>query len=85
MVDAEHLFPIQLVTFMKKKGYNVEATNIGTICTWRRASDECGLSSLTRSKYNYCPLNMILDELMPWHRKSYNLHCWKSTGMYFET
>ena len=35
MVDAEHLFPIQLVTFMKKKGYDVEAINIETICNWR--------------------------------------------------
>jgi len=72
VIDAQHLFSIKLVEFMKKKGYNEEATYIETICNWRRASDERGLSSLKRSKYNYCLLNMILDELMPWHRESYN-------------
>ena len=72
VVDAERLFSTQLVAFMKKKGYNVEATYIETICNWRRASDERGLSSLTRSKYNYNLLNMILDDLMPWHKESYN-------------
>jgi len=71
-VDAERLFSIKIVEFMKKKGYNEEAKYIETICNWRRASDEHGLSSLKRSKYNYCLLNMILDELMPWHRESYN-------------
>jgi len=72
VVDAERLFSTQLVEFMRKKGYTVEATYIETICNWRKASDERGLSSLTRSKYNYNLLNMILDELMPWHRESYN-------------
>ena len=72
VIDAERLFSSQLSTFMRKKGYDVEATYIETIHNWRRASDECGLSSLMRSKYNYCLLNMILDELMPWHKETYN-------------
>jgi len=72
VIDAERLFSTKLVDFMKKKGYNEEAKYIETICNWRRASDERGLSSLTRSKYNYTLLNMILDELMPWHRQSYD-------------
>ena len=72
VIDAERLFSSQLSTFMRKKGYDVEATYIETIHNWRRANDERGLSSLMRSKYNYCLLNMILDELMPWHKESYN-------------
>ena len=59
--------------FMRKRGYNTEANYIETVCNWRRAGDERGLSSLLRSKYNYYHmLNMILDELMPWHKQQYN-------------
>ena len=69
MIDAERLFSCDILNFMRKKGYNVEAKYIDTI---RRAGDERGLSGLQRSKYNYTMLNSILDELMPWHRQSYN-------------
>lgn len=72
VVDAEHLFNPQLSAFMRKKGYDTEAKYIETILNWRRAGDECGLSSLLRSKYNYNMLNMMLDELMPWHKQMYN-------------
>ena len=72
VIDAERLFSPQLSAFMRKKGYDTEATYIETVCNWRRAGDERGLSSLLRSKYNYGMLNMILDELMPWHKQQYN-------------
>ena len=42
------------------------ATGIG------HASDGRGVSQLDRCKYNYQMLNYILDELMPWHRRSYD-------------
>ena len=72
VVDAERLFRPQLSKFMTKKGYNVEARYIDTVLNWRRAGDERGVPSLLRSKYNYQMLNMMLDELMPWHNHTYN-------------
>ena len=72
IIDAEHLFSPKLSAFMKRKGYDVEANYIDTVCNWRRACDERGLSSLQRSKYNYNFLNMILDKLVPWHKQSYD-------------
>ena len=72
VIDAERLFSPELSSFMRNKGYNVEAKYIETVFNWRRSSDERGLSSLQRSKYNYNFLNMILDELMPWHKESYD-------------
>lgn len=70
--DAEILFSESVQNFMEKKGYTYEAKYIKTIKNWRRACDERGLSSLQRSKYNYELLELILDELMPWHRTSYD-------------
>ena len=72
MIDVERLFSPELSGFMRNKGYDVEAKYIETVFNWRRASDERGLSSLQCSKYNYNFLNVILDELMPWHKESYD-------------
>jgi len=44
VIDAERLFSAS--AFMQKKGYETEAKYIETVCNWRRAGDECGLSSL---------------------------------------
>ena len=57
---------------MTSKGYHFEAKYIRTILNWRRASDERGLSERERSKLNYELLNMILDDLMPWHTQKYD-------------
>ena len=57
---------------MSKKGYKYEEKFVRTVRNWRRACDERGLSSLQRSKFNYQLLNLILDELMPWHTKRYD-------------
>ena len=72
MVDAERLFNPDLVVFMGEKGYKFEANYLETIWNWRRACNERGLSELQRSRYNYKFLNMILDEVMPWHRDDYD-------------
>ena len=64
--DAEILFSDGVESFMRKKGCDY-AKYIGTIKNWRRACDERGLSSLQRCKFNYQMLELILDELMPWH------------------
>ena len=64
VVDAECLFS-------PKQGYDYEARYITTI-NWRRASDERGLSSLQRCKYNYQFLQMILADLMPWYNDTYD-------------
>lgn len=70
--DAEILFSEGVQKFMRKKGYDYEAKYISTIKNWRRACDERGLSSLQRCKFNYQMLQLILDELMPWHSKYYD-------------
>jgi len=57
---------------MIDKGYQFEATYIQTIWNWRRVGDERGLKERQRSKYNYVLCNMILDELMPWHKDKYD-------------
>ena len=66
VVDAEHLFHPDLAAFMEEKGYHYESR---VIWNWRRAGDECGLSELQRSKFNYQLLNMIL---MPWYKETYD-------------
>ncbi len=72
VIDAERFFNADLATYMHGKGYDYEANYIQTIGNWRRACDERGLSELQRSKFNYQFLNMILDELMPWHKEFYD-------------
>ena len=72
VVDAERLFSPKLAAFMYRKGYVYEAKYIDTIWNWRRACDERGLSELDRSHFNHEFLNLILDELIPWHRESYD-------------
>lgn len=52
---------------MLKKGYKFEERLIRTVANWRRACDERGLSELQRCKFNYQLLNLLLDDLMPWH------------------
>ena len=72
VVDAERLFSPKLAAFMDKKGYSFEAHYIKTVWNWRRASDERGLCSLERSRFNYQFLNMILKDLMPWYKEFYD-------------
>ena len=72
VIDAERLFNPDLAAFMGQKGYDYEAGYIQTVWNWRRACDERGLNELQHSKFNYQFLNMILDELMPWHKELYD-------------
>lgn len=72
MVDAERFFGPELAQFMRRKGYNYEATFVETIGNWRRACDCRGLSELQRCQYNHKFLNLILDELMPWYSETYD-------------
>ena len=60
---------------MHRKGYAYEARFIQTICDWRRACDNRGLTELQRCRFNYQLLNLVLDELMPWHTERYDLSC----------
>lgn len=72
VVDAERLFSPELAAFMRRNGHNYEARYIETIWNWRRACDHRGLSELERCQFNYTFLNLILDELMPWHQHQYD-------------
>ena len=58
---------------MQRKGYLYEEKYTQTLWNWRRACDERGLSELQRCKFNHQFLNLILDELMPWHVDNYDL------------
>jgi len=60
-----------LADFMSNKNYQFEANYIRAIWNWRRAGDERGLSEREHSKFNYQLLNMLLDDLMPWHKQMY--------------
>ena len=82
--DAERMFSMELAQFMASKGHCYEAKFIQTICNWRRGCDERGLTELQRSKYNYQFLNLILDELMPWHHESYDFGLLE-VNRYFQT
>ena len=58
---------------MESHNYENEAKYVRAIRNWRRACDECGLSSLQRCKNNYELLQLILNELMPWHKEKISL------------
>ena len=70
--DAERMFSKSVVKFLRERGYHAEALYVEAVCNWHWASDGRGVSQLDRCKYNYQMLNYILDELMPWHRRSYD-------------
>jgi len=72
VLDAERLFSPVLTDFMSNKGYQFEANYIWAIWNWRRAGDERGLPERKHSKFNYQLLNMLLDDLMPWHKQMYD-------------
>lgn len=72
MEDAERLLSSDMADYMNKKGFQFESQYIRVLANWRRATDERGLSELQRCRYNYQLLNFILDELMPWHKESYD-------------
>lgn len=72
VIDAEQLFSPKLAAVMERNGYSFEAHYIKTVWNWRRASDERGLCSLERCHFNYQFLNMILEDLMPWYKESYD-------------
>ena len=55
---------------MEKKNYIYEARYIHAILGWRQACDQRGLSELERCRCNYCLLNFILEELMPWYHET---------------
>lgn len=57
---------------MEDRGYQYEAKYIQVIRNWRRACDARGLTSLQRARFNYQLLQLLLDELMPWHRTAYD-------------
>ena len=49
---------------MSKKRYKYEEIFVRTVRNWRRACDECGLSSLQRSKFNYQLLYNISENVL---------------------
>lgn len=70
--DAERLLSHRVGKFLGDNGFATEAEYVTTIADWHEASDGRGLSQLQRSKKNYAMLNYVLDELMPWHRQTYD-------------
>ena len=72
VVDAERFFGPNVAEFMREKGYLYEFKYVETVWNWRRACDYRGLSELQRCRFNYKFLNLVLDELMPWHTEMYD-------------
>lgn len=70
--DVEILFSSTVVDFMKRHKYDYEANFVNVVRNWRHACDERGLTQLQRCRFNYEMLNMLLDELMPWHGSNYD-------------
>ena len=70
--DVERLFNPKVAEFMEQKGYAYEARYLRVIHNWRRATDERGLTQEQRSQYCRDFLQLILDDLMPWHRDHYD-------------
>ena len=64
--DVERFFNQQLIDWLNKQNYSYEAKYMGVIHNWR------GLTQAQRSEYNKAFLELILDELMPWHKDQYD-------------
>ena len=70
--DAEILFSEGVQLFMEKTNYEYEAKYIKAVRNRRRACDERGLSSLQQCRFNYEFLQLMLDDLIPWHSEQYD-------------
>ena len=66
--DVDRLISDAMVLWMERKGHAHEANYLRSVCGWRRACDERGLSDDERSQLNKDFLDYILDDMMPWHR-----------------
>ena len=66
--DVERLFNPHIAEYMERNGHEYEARYVKAIHNWRRATDERGLTQQQRSKFNQEFLDLVLDELMPWHK-----------------
>jgi len=73
--DAERLFSPSLADYMERKGHEYEAKYIRAVWGWRRSVDERGLPELERNQLGQTFLELILDELMPWHKEKYDFSC----------
>ena len=72
-LDAERLLSHRVADFFERKNYHQEARYTRTIARWHEATDGRGMSQEDRKAANLDMRNMILDELMPWHRKNPDL------------
>lgn len=65
--DVERLFGENVIAFLERKGYILEAKYVSVVRNWRRALDERGLSTEQRQQYRQDMLCFVVDDLMPWH------------------
>lgn len=70
--DAERLLLYHVVHSLERHGHVREAEYVKVLVQLHKASDGRGLSQLTRSKYNYQMLALILAEWMHWHPTNYD-------------
>ena len=70
--DVKRFFNQQLIDWLNKQNYSYKVKYMGAIHNWRLACDERGLTQAQRSEYNKAFLELILDELMPWHKYQYD-------------
>lgn len=72
VADVERLFNPHLVEYLERKGYTYEACYFKAIMNWRKANDERGLSQYERLQYRQELLQLVLNELIPWHSSEYD-------------
>ena len=66
----QRLFGLPLITWIKSKGYNDEATYLRVIHNWKYACDDRGLTDEQRSTFNKEILMYILDDFMLWNKEN---------------
>lgn len=66
--DSKKLLFFHVAKCFVEKHYFPKAEYVETIAHWHKASVGRGISQLQHCWQNYCMLNYILDEWIPWHR-----------------
>lgn len=70
--DAEQLLSVHVAKWLRQHSYQQTAHIVAILADWHRASDDRGMTPAQRLTANHDMLAMLLDEMMPWHRKEIN-------------
>ena len=70
--EAERLLSGSVAAYMEKHDHTTEALFFRTVYNWHLSSEGRWITQLQRCKFNHEMLNLLLDELMPWHQSLYD-------------